>query len=209
MRLTAPIVAVAMMALSLRSTSAQVDIINVDENGNGTAILGSSGSVPLLVTKSSPPVYHLGALLGFVPTAGDIVLSEFLGTGLVTSDLLRFDGNGDLTVFSDVSSAEHDPVSLADVGIPTFQSNVNVAPETDTSGSSRASAPDSGFENGLFNDAVPAGAAPGAGPAGSSVVIVYNFISDPGVVPEPASLSLLALAAPALLVRRRVRRHWR
>ena len=71
------------------------------------------------MTKSSPPVYHLSAAFaaagqGFIPTPGDVVVNE-TATAQISSDLLRFDANGNLTVFSDIETNDVPPFDLADL----------------------------------------------------------------------------------------------
>jgi hypothetical protein len=179
---------VAALLFAVRAGSAQV--ISFDENGKGTF-----GTVTLPVTPSSPPVYHLAVLLGYVPTPGDVLVTEGANTAQLDSDLLRFDPNGNLTVFSDREATDLPPLDLADVGIPTPIAGLPfiTLPETDLTGKPAVE----GGINGLFGY-MPGPGMPGGSPTGA-LGATYNFTSD---VPEPASLSVLGIGACALLSRR-------
>ena len=136
----------ALLFLAARPAAAQF-LLNVDENGGGN-YFGPNGELHTWggsVTLSSPPVYHLVGPLGFVPTPGDVLVSE-VATALVPSDLLRFDANGNLTVYSDVESTDHPPLDLADVGVPTPASGAVSRIET----SPTCGLPVEGGVNGLF-----------------------------------------------------------
>ena len=137
-------------SLFLISSNAKAQVIvNVDENGGGTMTLSSGLVIPTPVTIASPPVYHLAAPLGFVPMPGDVVLTDGSAANPQISDLLRFDANGNVTIFSDRDATENDPLALADVGIPPVGTVATFLPETDTSGNPVGS-PDENVLNGLF-----------------------------------------------------------
>ncbi|MDP9174940.1 MAG: hypothetical protein M3O30_13910 [Planctomycetota bacterium] len=181
---------------AIRSASAQF-IVGVDENGGGTT-LTPGGLISTPVTLSSPPVYHLGPVFGFVPTPGDVIVTDGTPANPTNSDLLRFTANGDLFIYSDINATENDPKALADVGVPTtFQSNAISLPETNPNGGTLNEA----IVNGLFGYFTVAGSGlPGSAPGGTGATITYNFTSD---LPEPASLTVVGLVSTGLLARRR------
>ncbi len=148
-------------------------VISVDEYGNGT--LGSNALTSGLALDTNSGMTTIVYTLPFPAVAGDVVLRNNDGT---VSDFYRFDGGFNLFVFSDKDPSEPNP-SLADVGFPaTFLSLMVSFPET----GSEITGPTGlfGYNPGFNN--------PGANTAGA----IYNFISDPTVVPEPSSLALLA-----------------
>jgi hypothetical protein len=162
--------------------------VNFDENGNGTF-------------GGSPMPFHVNFLRYQFPiniTVGDVVVTEGpVGpNGSGNSDILRFDDNGGVTVFSDLEAGEVNP-DLADVppsGFPMPAPGALMFPETDPSGGPAVE----GAVNGLFGYA-PLPTQPGGNPSGPQ--LVYNFTSDS--VPEPGSITLLGFGAGTLLIRRR------
>ncbi len=147
-------------------------IITIDEFGNGDI-----NGTPLASAMAVDPFSGMTTLsytLPFPAIRGDIVLSDVAGT---VSDILRFDGNFTLYVYSDMDLSEPNP-SPADVGFPAaIQPSPVFATETGS---------EPGL-NGLF------GYNPGFTlPGGNSAGAIYNFISDPAPAPEPGSLALLA-----------------
>jgi len=155
------------------TTAYSQPIITVDEFGNGDI----SGT-PLLSAMATDPFSGMTTLsytLPFPAIQGDVVLSDALGT---VSDILRFDGNFTLYIYSDMNLSEPNP-SPADVGFPAaIQPSSVFFQET---------GPEPG-PNGLF------GYNPGFTlPGGNSAGATYNFISDPAPTPEPGSLALLAV----------------
>ena len=175
--------------------------VRIDENGGGS-YFGPNGELHTwggMVTLSSPPVYHLQTALGFVPSPGDVLVSD-AATAVLPGDLLRFDGNGNLTVYSDVEASDVPPFDLADVGVPTPATNLVTRLETDPTGGPAVE----GQINGLFGYS-PAPGTPGGYPAGTVGSITYEFVSD---TPEPAALTWLGCAATALLRRSTRRALW-
>jgi hypothetical protein len=160
-----------------------------DENGNGTF-----GGSPMSFRVNPGLRYQLPINI----TVGELVVTEGpVGpNGTANSDLLRFDDNGGVTVFSDLEAGEINP-DLADVSAAEFPMPLPGAlifAETDPSGGPAVE----GGVNGLFGYA-PLPTQPGGNPSGPQ--LVYNFTSDS--VPEPTSMLLLGIGAATLLVRRR------
>jgi PEP-CTERM motif-containing protein len=206
-RIASLIVATALLALP-HPAKAQFQA-NIDENGGGS-YFGPNGEGHTwggFVTLSSPPVYHLEAAFAsvtppgpsFIPTPGDILISES-ATAQIPSDLLRFDANGNLTVFSDKESSDLPPFDLADVGVPAPGTNVVSLLETDQFGGPAVE----GKENGIFGYQAAPGT-PGGFPAGTVGTVVYNFISD-AAVPEPSTFVLAGCGMLGLLAVCRMRR---
>jgi hypothetical protein len=103
--------------------NAQINIINVNENCNGTL---NGGLLPCSFSTDPGPgglsgvmTYALNA--PFPPVAGDVVLRE---TGSVNSDVIRFSsvGSGSFFFYSDLDGGVDAP---ADIGLPTTL-NTNV-----------------------------------------------------------------------------------
>jgi hypothetical protein len=177
-------------ALSVRPALGQT--FTFDENGKGTVITTSGGTAPIPVSNMPAPLtYHLG----YASTAGDILVFEPGTATNVLSDILRFDGNGNVTVFSELEPGETSP-DVADVPALPLPGTVFINQlETGPNGLPGLE----GSMNGLFNY-VPAAGTPGSTPAGVAPV-TFNFISD---VPEPSSWGLLIVGlGVALLARRR------
>jgi len=163
----------AVITATITATTAYSQaVITIDEFGNGDI----SGT-PLPSAMALDPFSGMTTLsytLPFPAIRGDIVLSDVSGA---VSDILRFEGNFTLYVYSDNDLSEPNP-SPADVGFPAaIQPSPVFAQET-------------GVEpgpNGLF------GYNPGfVLPGGNSAGVTYNFISDPAPTPEPGTLALLA-----------------
>jgi hypothetical protein len=179
--------------------------VNIDENGGGTYFgpNGESHTWGTFVTKSSPPVYHLLAAFAavtppepnFIPTPGDVIVNE-VSTAQISSDLLRFDGKGNLTVYSDLDNVP--PFALTDVGVPAPGPVMVILPETSPTGGP----PVEGGVNGLFGYQ-PAPGMPGGFPAGSVGTMDYNFFSD-GSVPEPSTGVLAVLACGLMWWKRKM-----
>ncbi|HEV2970553.1 MAG TPA: hypothetical protein VGY55_11335 [Pirellulales bacterium] len=192
-RMYSMIVAILLIAAA-HPAMAQIQV-NTDENGGGTYTYFGTHNWGGFVTKSSPPVYHLEAALAAVTppgpnpivTPGDVIVNE-VATAQISSDLLRFDNNGNLTVFSDIEANEPPPLDLADVGVPAPGTNVVILPETSPSGGP----PVEGGVNGLFGYQ-PGPGMPGGFPNGVAGTISYNFYSD-GSVPEPSTGMMAVLA---------------
>ena len=195
-RLFAVVIALVICAESVQAQFT----INFDENGNGT-IQTTAGFQPLpslgnIVDPFDPNnglmplAYNLAAVIpGVVPFNGDIdVIEPPTATGM-HSDLLRWT-QGLLLVYSDTAESGETP-DLADVGLPLArQMPLLTLPET---------GPESG-PNGLF------GYTPNLGDPGYYPVppgpVTYNFTSDAGAVPEPASCLLLLCGSLGLILAR-------
>jgi hypothetical protein len=157
-------------AMAVTTAFSQTNVLTVDEFGVGTYNGTPLASGPLFDPSSG--ITTIGYTLPFPAVPGDVVLSEpNIGT---VSDVLRFDGNGNLFFFSDFDLSDP-PDAPADKGLPsTYQLNTVFFTESGVEG---------GLQ-GLF------GYAPGSGdPGDNSAGAIYNFISD---VPEPGALPLLA-----------------
>ncbi|HSZ55184.1 MAG TPA: PEP-CTERM sorting domain-containing protein [Tepidisphaeraceae bacterium] len=178
------------VVLWVRPVSGQT--FTFDETGRGTEITTSGGTLPIpFSTTPAPLTYHLG----YASAPGDILILEPTGTNQALSDILRFDANGNVTVFSDMEPGEA-PDGLADVPVLPAPLPVSITVLENGPGGSPGS--ESGI-NGLFGY-TPAPGTPGASPAGVAPV-TFNFVSD---VPEPSSWGLLVLGlGVALLARRR------
>jgi hypothetical protein len=205
MHRTTLLIVAGILFMAARPAAAQSFQVNIDENGGGSYFgpNGQSHTWGGFVTLSSPPVYHLTPAfaatgVNVVPVPGDIVVTE-TAAAQIPSDLLRFDGNGNLTVFSDFESTDKPPFDLADVGVPTPATNAVFKLETDQFGGPAVE----GGENGLFGYTAGPGT-PGGFPAGTAGTITYNFISDKAV-PEPSTLVELGvgLTIGLLFLRRR------
>jgi hypothetical protein len=179
---------VSYQMISARFAAAQF-VVDFDENGHGTV----NGATMAFTTGPLRYQFPGGGL-----TPGDVVVTETpVGTNQTDSDILQFDANGGISVFSDLEAGETPPFDLADVPATAFPippSGSPIFPETDPSGGPAIE----GGINGLFNYA-PVPGMPGSLPTGGQ--IIYNFTSD---VPEPGSICLLAVGASALMLRRRV-----
>lgn len=141
--------------------------VTVDEFGIGTI-----NSTPLAVTGVHPLVY----VMPFAGVAGDVVMTE---PGGGTSDVIDFDGQGNLWFYSDLDG----PDSLADTSLVTIMSHLR--PNTVT-------IPETGLWNLPYDEELNAGAywTPVTGQPGYDPVLQpqYIFISE---IPEPGSLALL------------------
>src|SRR5438874_13260735 len=156
-------------------------LITVDELGNG-----NFNGQPLPSFQSPDPFSGIVTLtyrLPFPGVPGDVYLFEPNAAGTNTlSDIIRFDGQGNLYFFSEREPTDVPPFDPADV--LQFPPPVAALPvvsflETGPEGN-----------NGLFYN--PAGGNPGDNSAGAT----YHFISD---VPEPGAGLLTILGAGLLL----------
>jgi PEP-CTERM motif len=162
-------------------------LITVDELGNG-----NFNGQPLPSFQSQDPLSGIVTLtyrLPFATVPGDVQLLEPGNPGTNgISDVLRFDGNGNLYFFSEREATDVPPFDPADVnqlpgqvpGLLTV-AMFEVGPE--------------GNNGALYN---PAGGLPGDNSAGAT----YNFISD---VPEPGT-AMLAILGGGLWLMLRARR---
>jgi hypothetical protein len=161
----------------------QTVIFSYDEYGENS-INGQSGTPGTLGVDSHSGITTLRFALpvqGTVP--GDIVVVDS-ATGL-TSDILRFGGDGFLYFFSDKD--DPGPFTLADSTLPT-----TLLPNHLTFFEGP-----SGTKNGLFNYS------PGSGQPGQNGGFnsQYNFISDaPAPVPEPNTAYLLVAGFATILL---------
>ena len=177
-------------ALAVPSALAQ-PLITVDELGKGTF-----NGTALPSFQSADPASGIVTLtyrLPFPTVPGDVQLFEPSTSGTnQLSDILRFDGNGNLYFFSELEPTDVPPFDPADVGqfpqpVPGLQvvSLVETGPE--------------GNNGALYN---PSGGLPGDNSVGAS----YQFLSD---VPEPSGGLLTLLGGGLLLAlkNRRQNRH--
>lgn len=177
---------------------APVITITVDENGNGTLVNPVNGLflLPSFVAADPGPgglaaalTYNLLGPPGLV--VGDVLLVE-PGTAGVLTDLIRFNPNGTMVFYSDITGDGAN--ALADKGFPTdlyanTRSFVEVGPEGGPNGFTYLPGPnDPGFV------------------AGAGFPVRYVIISDAAAVPEPGPLALCGLAALAGLATAVVRR---
>ena len=174
------------VVLSVRPVSGQT--FTFDENGRGVNV--TTGTAIPFSNSPAPLTYHLG----YPSTAGDIVVTEPGTPNNAPSDILRFDAQGNVTVFSDFESGEQP--DLADVtALPAPSTNAVFPLENGPGGAPGLE----GGVNGLFGYTPPAGT-PGSAPATVGPV-TFNFVSD---VPEPSTWGLLVVGlGVALLARRR------
>jgi hypothetical protein len=175
------VVSVCVLLLAGRAWGiSTIPTVVFDENGNGTY----NGQAIDHVYVSGQSLYYI---LPFVTAPGDVVITE-PGTQDI-SDLLRFAPIAGapvtyLFVYSELPEAGETP-ALADLGIPTVGATFVSFPESGTEG---------GW-NGLYY--VPS---PPTNPGSVATnMVAYDFTSD---VPEPMTLSLLAIGGAAVLRRR-------
>jgi hypothetical protein len=175
-------VMVAVLALVASGIQAQTRSVIFNEDGIGTL---DGQPIPFTIGQDVGPgglpnalLYQLPALANW--TVGDLELQEPSGSG-GGSDLIRFNPNGVLVFYSDTEAGEP-PDSLADIGLPTQRYTNNLT---------RTELGDEGANGILY---VPTeGSNPGFI---GGLQVEYNITSD---VPEPATLSLLALGGLAML----------
>ena len=162
---------------------AAVFLFTFDENGNGFL---NGQTVPW--TMAADPISGITTLtynLPIVTAAGDVVLEEqggLPGTAPTISDIVRFDGQGNVYFFSDMDGP---PFDLADVRVlPNPINPLVVIPEVGPEGNNGA----------LWT---PGAGQPGFDVAGIPITYTYNIISD---VPEPGSMLLAGLSGGLMLL---------
>jgi hypothetical protein len=190
------LVLLGLLSIVASSASAQNNVVQFDEYGNGTA----NGNTLPFVPSAVDPVSNLPTLKYELPyrvIPGDLFLTEAGPAPQTVSDLVRFDNlpttagivSGVAFFFSD-GYGDETPIPLADnpFGIPPANSAFPpvILAEQGIEGGI----------NGLFNY-TPAIGAPGSDPSGV-VPVTYNIYSD-GQVPEPTTLVLLGMSALGLL----------
>ncbi|MGA2440555.1 MAG: PEP-CTERM sorting domain-containing protein [Tepidisphaeraceae bacterium] len=189
------------------------NFVNFDEQGNGTLVFGGQIVGVLQGFMSVDPTtnmttltYPIQAIMGSPVSAGDVLITE-PPSNSAYSDLLRFDTNGNLYVYSDLDPGETPPPPTtisADQGLPPLSgppTNPFANPYNNVAGpfaeTGLPGQPYSDDANGLF------GYIPGAGAPGFIIngpPVIYNFTSD---VPEPCTLGVLAVGSLGLMIRRR------
>ena len=164
-------------------------LIAIDENGNG-----NFAGVPLNFAVGPDPgpgglpqVLNYFAL-PFAGTQGDVLMHDAFEPGNPFLDVIRFNGDGRIFFYSDnIGGAD----ALADTPSPPsalYPNQVNIQEQ----------GPEGGFQDAFYS---PQPGQPGFDPSFPT----YHIVSD-GVVPEPASSSLIvtgALAAGCLFIRQR------
>jgi hypothetical protein len=179
-------VSLAVCFLSLAAATAALgqNQVTVDEFGIGTI-----NGAPLAVTGVHPLVY----VMPFPGVAGDVVMTE---PGGGTSDVIDFDGQGNLWFYSDLDG----PDSLADTLLAPILNNLRA---------NTVYIEETGLWGLPYDEELNAGAywTPLAGQPGYDAALQpqYIFISE---IPEPGSLALLlgSLGAVALgQLRRKLR----
>jgi len=191
----------ALLALGLAASASAAAItpvlITIDENGNGTIQFSTAPANPLPGVMQADPgpgglasalTYNLQGPPGLI--AGDVFMSEPGVDAL--SDIIRFNpagtGNTDYAASLVFYSDNGDGVdALADTGFPTsLYTNRVTIPEVGPEGANGA----------VYT---PNSDQPGYVPG---FLVTYAITSD-SEVPEPASISLIALAGGVLLAGKR------
>jgi hypothetical protein len=192
----------ALLALGLAASASAAALtpvlITVDENGNGTIQFTPEPASPLLGVMQADPgpgglasalTYNLQGPPSLV--AGDVFMTDPGEDS--TSDIIRFNpagtGSADyeasLVFYSDNSAGV---TALADTGFPTsFYTNTVTIPEVVSGGGSGAVYTPNSSQPGYV----------------TGFLVTYDITSDTSAVPEPASISLIALAGGALLAGKR------
>jgi hypothetical protein len=186
-----------MLAASALLGQGNNPLITIFENGTGTIQFPGNPASPFPGVLAADPgpgglasalTFNLGGPPSLV--AGDLLLQESLGGMVVLSDVVRFNPAGtspgypaSVVFYSDTDDL---PLLLADKGLPTANYANTVSP----------------LEGPLVNGwngfvYTPTSSQPGFV---SGFGVTYTIVSD---VPEPASTSLLAIAAGMLFAGRR------
>jgi hypothetical protein len=160
-------------------------LISLDENGNGFL-----NGVRLTISIDQEPIsqietlhYHL-PFYGFTNRVGDVVLME-PGTPGTISDILRFDGVGNVWFFSEREASDVPPFDLADVAIlpMVWTNNFVMLDEVGPEG-----------QNGASYTPLP------SQPGYYGADVKYELISD---IPEASTFALAGLGAAVLMIFRR------
>jgi hypothetical protein len=174
-------------------------LISVDENGNGNLLFPGRSPIPTAGTlQPDPGPGGLGSALTYnllgPPSlvAGDVLVQELISADLVLSDIIRFNPAGtgspgypaSLVFYSDIGDGAD---ALADTGFPaTLYTNTATVLEVGTESA-----------NGFVY--TPTENQPGFVPGFN---VTYSVTSD-GAVPEPATISLFAIAGGLLMAGKR------
>jgi PEP-CTERM motif len=179
----------AIMLTCISPAFAQVNSIAVDESGHMT-INGAPGPAAIVGVEPISGQNTLIYTLPFQGIQGDVLLYEGSVTNSPLSDIVRFDANFSMYIFSDTPPS--DPAdSQADGPLPTFilPNNVSLS-EVGPEGN---------------NGAIWQPGATGIGGDPNNPNVIYHIVSD-GFVPEPSSLLLVGLGGSGLLLAVRRRR---
>jgi hypothetical protein len=176
--LTAISAATLCWLLIVSPVHAQGLTIQVDERGNGFT---NGLPIQFALQPDPGPGGATNALtyfpLPFAGVVGDVLLSD---PEQLTSDLIRFNGNGTLVFYSNNLPDGAEPGDIADVGVGVVQSNLVQIAEIGPEGNNGATY------------------TPGPGQPGYDPINLptYVFISD---IPEPTTVILVGLGLAGLL----------